>query len=200
MADEPITPVADPPAPDNNSTIQAMRLKIDEANRLAKEASDRAAAAEAQLKERERAEMAEMERLKAEKAEAEGKVTELEAFRNEHGQFASKLESMYNSQLEAVPEAQRAQVESLSKQGTWADRLEALTAAVQLITPPGVHVPRVQPGHPGPVNDPPVTPPTKTNAEVAKSGGIFGSDLTNVQYRKPMVKDETPTTPPAPVQ
>lgn len=190
---EPVaTPVPEPEPPKDNATIVAMRAQIEAANKAAKEAKERADSLEAQVKERERSEMAEMDRLKAEKADAEAKVSELEAFRNEHGQFASKLEAMYTSQLEAVPEAQRAQVESLSKQGTWADRLEALNAAVALIQPPGVVVPRVQPAAPSPVTDPPVAPPTKSNVDVAKSGGLHGADFGNVQYRKAMVKDETP--------
>lgn len=182
----PPTP-ADPPQPnpENTSTIQAMRAKIDEANRLAKEKEQEAATLKAQLDEIEKAKLSEIERLKLERDEASQKLSELDRIRDENGRYTSTFEKLYQDTLQTVPEDKRADIETLTAQGTWADRYTAIQAAVKLLPPQGVSVPRIQPGHPGPVNDPVVTPPTKSNADVAKTGGVRGFDLTQVQYRKP---------------
>lgn len=175
-------PIQNPP--EDTSVIREMRAKLDAANQEAKAREQEAASLKAQLDEIEKQKMTDNERLRAEKAEAEGKLSELETYRDEHGKLASKLESLYNAQLEAVPDAQRSQVESLSKQGSWADRLESLSAAVQLIAPVPVIVPRIQPGHPGPVTETPPAPEQKTNADVAKANGVFGLDISKVEYSK----------------
>lgn len=162
-----------------------MREQVENANKAAKQAAEEAKALKDQLDSIEREKMTEQEKLRADLAIAQERTKELDQLRDENGKFASKLEKLYTDALQDVPEDKRSHVESLSASGTWADRLEALNAAKALITHPGVSVPRIQPTSPSVVTDPQVTPPSKTNLDVAKSGGVFGiPDITTVQFRK----------------
>jgi len=184
VAEEPIVtePVVTPP---ENSTIRDMRAKVEESTRAAKAAADEAAQLKAQLDAIEREKMSEQEKLRADLALAQEKAKELDTVRDEHGRFASAFENLYNEALSQVPEDKRADVERLTSQGSWADRYQALQSASKLIGTTGVSVPRIQPTSPSVVTDPQVTPPTKTNLDVAKSGGVFGiPDIREVQYRK----------------
>lgn len=193
-----VNPPADPPEPPKeNATIVQMRSALDAANAAKKEAADKAAQLESQLQAIEREKMTELEKLKAEKADAEKRAGDLETIRDEHGKFSSRFEELYNKALEAVPEDKRANVERLSNQGSWADRFDAIQGAIELLGPvvvPPVVVPRVQPHGAPPPNNPPVTPQPKTNAEIAKSGGLMGmglQELEAVDYRKDMKKQPT---------
>jgi len=162
-----------------------MRAKVEESTRAAKAAADEAAQLKAQLDAIEREKMSEQEKLRADLALAQEKAKELDTVRDEHGRFASAFENLYNEALSQVPEDKRADVERLTSQGSWADRYQALQSASKLIGTTGVSVPRIQPTSPSVVTDPQVTPPTKTNLDVAKSGGVFGiPDIREVQYRK----------------
>lgn len=182
---EPIEPTPVAPEPQESSTIREMRAKIEQANAEARVAKEQAASLEAALKEKERAEMAELDRIKAEAADKDKVIQDLQAIRDEHGRYASTFEALYAEELQNVPEDKRADVEALTGKGTWAERYQGLKAALKLIPAPATPaVPRIQPGSPSVVTDPAVTPPSKTNAEVAKTKGVFGSDFTAVQYKK----------------
>jgi hypothetical protein len=115
------------------STIRDMRTALEAKNTEIKEAYEAKKAAEAKLTEIERKDMAETERLKAELADAKKVIGELEPIRDEHGKFVASLESLYNKELENIPEDKRLQVAALSARGSWADRLEQLQAAKALI-------------------------------------------------------------------
>lgn len=132
----PPAPAADPGdqgTAQENATIRQMRAQIEAQTKAAKEASDRANVLQAQLTERERAEMAEIDRLKAEVGDRDKKIGELEPLRDEHGKFVSAFEAIYQNELALVPDDKRAAVETLSKVGSWPERLDALRAAKGLL-------------------------------------------------------------------
>ncbi len=129
-------PAADPganPGAQDNATIRQMREQVDAANKAARDAAAERDALQARITERERAEMAEADRLKAELADAQGQVAELAPLRDEHGKFVSAFEALYNDELAAAPEEQRAALGKLSASGSWPDRLEALRTAKGLL-------------------------------------------------------------------
>lgn len=111
-----------PPGEPAVNPVKQLRDALDAANKARRDAETR-------LKEIERAQLTEVERLRAE-------VAELQPLRDEHGRFASTLESLYGAELDAVPEEKRPQVEALSRSGTWADRLESVRAAKALLPEP----------------------------------------------------------------
>lgn len=196
MSETPVTPEPQDP-PKDNSVIQHMRTQIDAANTKAREQEARAAELQTRLDAIEREKMSEADRLRAEaddaKRAADAHSQELERLRDENGRYTSRLETLYTEELQSVPEDKRSQVEALSKSGTWDERLEALRAAKALLPPATFTVPRVQPGTPGAVVDPPVVPPTKTNAEIAKAGGLRGlgdAGLASVTYRREVNKPQ----------
>jgi protein required for attachment to host cells len=140
-------------ATEDNSTIKAMREahdKVAEENKSLK----------AQLTDLERKEMDEKARLTAERDEAREKAAEADKLRAENGQFASKFETLYGHELLGVPEEKRAQVQTLTANGSWADRYEAIKSAKQLITVAAPTVIGTLSNPPGaPVVQPPAAPP-----------------------------------------
>jgi hypothetical protein len=156
----------DPPAPPaptepDNSAIRAARQHAADLEQQLKDAKTQLADVSGKLTEKERAEMAELDRLKAEKTEAEGKIKELEGFRDEAGRYQTRFKGMYEADLSSIPEEQRQRAEKLTANGTYADRYEALqdlkamfpTAPVQAgtrtnITPAGAVPPASTPPPP----------------------------------------------------
>jgi hypothetical protein len=113
------------PEPDN-SAIRAARQHAADLEQQLKDAKAQLADVSGRLTEKERAEMAELDRLKAEKADADAKIQELEAFRDEAGRYQSRFKGMYEAELASIPEEQRARAEKLTSAGTFAERFEAL--------------------------------------------------------------------------
>jgi uncharacterized protein (DUF885 family) len=122
--------------PGDNATIRELRAQIDASNKAAREAAEKASQFETKLKEIERAKLDETERLKLEIADRDKQIGDLAPIRDEHGKYVSVLEKLYTDELATVPEEKRAAVETLSKHGTWADRLELLRAARGLVGAP----------------------------------------------------------------
>ena len=133
MNEDNTMPTATQPEPDN-STIRSMRAELDRLSKEAKDHADRAKNAEARLQEIDRAKLDEVERAKAELADRDKELSELRPLRDELGRYTSAFESLYTQELDSVPEDKRPVVESLSRNGSWADRLEALRASKALIT------------------------------------------------------------------
>jgi len=162
------TPPANAGGEQENATIRQMRAQIEANAKAATDAAARAEVAERALKERERAELAEVDRLKAEMADRDKQLAALEPLRDQHGRFASALETYYQAELAAAPEAAKERLERLSAQGSWADRLETLREAKALLAsamPPAAPTPKVggthtqPPGGPPPPAEPPAPKP-----------------------------------------
>lgn len=153
-------PVENPP---ENATIRQMRDQIEASNRRAADAEEARKQAEERATALEREKMDEMERLKAERADAEKRIKELEPIRDEHGKYVSAFQNLYQQELQAVPEEHRARLEKLSGTGTWADRVELLRDAKALISTPAEAPARfgtpTNPPIPGATPPPPSAPP-----------------------------------------
>jgi hypothetical protein len=162
VSDPTPTPVPAPtPSGDDNATIRAMRAQIDAATQAAKDAEEQRKALETKLTELERRDMDEKQRLSAELEDAKKAAADAEKLRNEHGQFVSAFESIYNNRLASVPDEHRSTVEKFSKNGDWQARIEAIDAAMAMlkITPAPVAAGTItQPGGGTPPPTPPETP------------------------------------------
>jgi len=140
---------------EDSGAIRAMREQLEAANRQAKAAEEAKAALEARLTEIERKDMDEKQRLAAELEDAKKAAAEAERLRNEHGQFTSTFEKLYNDRLSAIPEEKRADLQAISKSGDWSSRFDALEAGIRLLGVTAV------PARGGTTTNPdPATPPS----------------------------------------
>lgn len=116
------------PNPDN-STIRQMREALEAEKK-------RAADMETRLKEIERKDLEEVERLRLEKADAEKRLNDLQSAQEKATQWEDRFKTLYETKLAAVAEDKRAQLERLSAAGDYAQRYEALDAALSLLNLP----------------------------------------------------------------
>lgn len=142
--------------------------------------------AQGKVTEADRKDLADLDRMTLERDDAlkkleghDGTVTELAA-------LSTAMEGSYKTRLEAVEEKHRPNVEALSKDGNWADRLTKLDSAIALLpTPqsvghsgsPAAPAAPEQPATPGS----PATPPEPLDLKaIAKQGGSIAPHLGKV--------------------
>lgn len=147
-----------------SSVIRELRAKINELSPLASKAAEleqRAITAEEKATALEREKMTELERTAHELKDRDNKigdlskmVGELTTVKSKLDAFSATFEELYTAEIASFPEAVRENVQQLSSQGDWPDRLKSLRAARSLIpaesssTGNGVQPP-MNPGNPG---------------------------------------------------
>lgn len=110
----------------NNAAFARMRVEAEAKAKEAEAAKAEAASLKAQIAEFERKQMTETERLRAEKADADKAIAELNPIRDEHGRFQSALQKACDEVLAGLPEEARAGIEKFAAHVPLADRLDAI--------------------------------------------------------------------------
>lgn len=134
----PTTPAAPakPAAPGENSTIRTMREAITAKDTENAELQRQLAEAQGKVTDADRKDLEELDRTKLERDDALGKLKEHDDTKTELAALSTAMEASYKTRLEAVDEKHRTNVEELSEDGNWADRLKKLDNAVALLPTP----------------------------------------------------------------
>ena len=175
---------------EDNSVIRSLREEIrkrDEALREAEGLKSKAAESEqlrAKLTEIERAKLDEIDRLKAEREDLLGFKTKAEALQGETAKYETAFRNLYDAEMASLPESAREKVAKLSSTGSYAERLDALRTAKDLIVPAVIRSAGTvtQPAQPGSVSH--VAEP-KASMPPSQWGGI--------SLRDSLVSPETTT-------
>ena len=125
-----------PAAPGDNSTIRTMREAMSAKDTENAELQRQLAEAQGKVTDADRKDMADLERTTAERDDALDKLKGHEDAKTELAALSASMEATYKSALEAVDEKHRENVETLSKEGNWADRLTKLNAAIAILPTP----------------------------------------------------------------
>ena len=173
-----------PAAPADNSTIRQLREAITAKGTENVELQKQLLEAQGKVTEADRKDMADLERTTAERDEALDKLKDHDKDKTELAALSTAMEASYKTRLEAVDEKHRKNVEELSKDGNWADRLARLDNAVALLPTPQSVGASGQPS--APAAPEPAVPGAPTTPEplgpeglkkIAVQGGSIGPHL-----------------------
>lgn len=136
----PVAPAAPakhaPAAPGENSTIRTMREAITAKDTENAELQRQLLEAQGKVTDADRKDLEELDRTKLERDDALGKLKGHDDTKTELAALSASMEATYKSALEAVDEKHRENVQTLSAEGNWADRLTKLNAAIAILPTP----------------------------------------------------------------
>lgn len=139
----------------DNGTIQELRARVDELNKQVREVGETNQTLSQQLEEAKREKMTEIERIQSERDEFKNRTADLSQYQSKAEKYEQTMQRQYEARLSSLSDDVRAEVQSLSSVGDWADRVGALEAAVGLMA-------KVKPTKAGTNTDPGATPPPAT--------------------------------------